>query len=85
MLYVPRYLRQVFPLSLHTQIVVYAVVIFAFWVIPGFRVVLNPLKLLTIGWHELCHITMVRPVCWLDNRSSPEQHVPRPSSPAGPS
>ncbi|KAI0741881.1 peptidase M50B-like-domain-containing protein [Daedaleopsis nitida] len=39
-------------------IVVYAVVIFAFWVIPGFRVVLNPLKLLTIGWHELCHITM---------------------------
>ncbi len=42
------------------QIVVYAVIIFAAWVIPGARVVITPLKLFTIGWHELCHITMVR-------------------------
>ncbi|CDO73276.1 hypothetical protein BN946_scf185008.g38 [Trametes cinnabarina] len=39
-------------------IVVYAVVIFAFWNIPGARTVINPLKLFTIGWHELCHISM---------------------------
>ncbi|KAM5532351.1 hypothetical protein V8D89_013945 [Ganoderma adspersum] len=39
-------------------IVVYAVVIFAAWVVPGARVVITPLKLLTIGWHELCHISM---------------------------
>lgn len=39
-------------------IAVYAVVIFAFWNVPGARVLINPLKLLTIGWHELCHITM---------------------------
>jgi len=39
-------------------IAVYAIVIFAFWNIPGARVIINPLKLLTIGWHELCHITM---------------------------
>ncbi|CAL1714688.1 unnamed protein product [Somion occarium] len=39
-------------------IVVYAVVIFALWNIPGARVLINPLKLLTIGWHELCHIVM---------------------------
>ncbi|KDQ61774.1 hypothetical protein JAAARDRAFT_55110 [Jaapia argillacea MUCL 33604] len=32
--------------------------IFAIWNIPGFRVLLNPLKLMTIGWHELCHIIM---------------------------
>ncbi|KZP16643.1 hypothetical protein FIBSPDRAFT_957884 [Athelia psychrophila] len=37
-------------------IVVYAVVIFGVWHIPGARVLINPLKLLTIGWHELCHI-----------------------------
>ncbi|KAI0821554.1 peptidase M50B-like-domain-containing protein [Irpex lacteus] len=37
-------------------IVVFAVVIFAFWNIPGARVIINPLKLFTIGWHELCHI-----------------------------
>ncbi|KZT10074.1 uncharacterized protein LAESUDRAFT_694683 [Laetiporus sulphureus 93-53] len=37
-------------------IVVYTVVIFAFWVIPGARVVITPLKLFTIGWHEFCHI-----------------------------
>ncbi|EKM49999.1 uncharacterized protein PHACADRAFT_264473 [Phanerochaete carnosa HHB-10118-sp] len=38
-------------------IVVYTVVIFALWNIPGARVLINPLKLFTIGWHELCHIT----------------------------
>ncbi|THH02684.1 hypothetical protein EW026_g204 [Hermanssonia centrifuga] len=38
-------------------IVVYAVVIFALWNVPGARVLINPLKLFTIGWHELCHIT----------------------------
>jgi len=41
-------------------IVVYAVVIFALWNIPGARNLINPLKLFTIGWHELCHIIMVR-------------------------
>jgi len=39
-------------------IVVYAVIIFAFWNIPGARNLINPLKLFTIGWHELCHIVM---------------------------
>lgn len=42
------------------QIVVYFVVILALWNLPGARVVINPLKLMTIGWHELCHITAVR-------------------------
>ncbi|KAJ3548744.1 hypothetical protein NM688_g5257 [Phlebia brevispora] len=37
-------------------IVVYAVVIFALWNVPGARNLINPLKLFTIGWHELCHI-----------------------------
>ncbi|EJD07410.1 uncharacterized protein FOMMEDRAFT_100622 [Fomitiporia mediterranea MF3/22] len=36
--------------------VVFTVVIFALWNIPGARVVINPLKLLTISWHEACHI-----------------------------
>ncbi|KAI6149837.1 peptidase M50B-like-domain-containing protein [Pisolithus tinctorius] len=36
--------------------VVYAVVIFGIWNIPGARTLINPLKLFTIGWHELCHI-----------------------------
>jgi hypothetical protein len=44
------------------QIAVYTVVIFAVWNIPGARTIINPLKLMTIGWHELCHITVVRPV-----------------------
>ncbi|OCH93632.1 hypothetical protein OBBRIDRAFT_885307 [Obba rivulosa] len=39
-------------------IVVYAVVIFAFWNIPGVRALIVPLKLFTIGWHELCHIVL---------------------------
>jgi len=37
---------------------VYMVVIFVLWHAPGVRNVLNPLKLFTIGWHELCHIIM---------------------------
>lgn len=43
----------------YKQIVVYAVVIFAVWNIPAIRNVINPLKLFTIGWHELCHIIAV--------------------------
>ncbi|KAH6916173.1 peptidase M50B-like-domain-containing protein [Coprinopsis sp. MPI-PUGE-AT-0042] len=34
-----------------------AVVIFGFWNVPVIRNLINPLKLFTIGWHELCHIT----------------------------
>jgi len=41
------------------QTVVYAVVIFGMWNIPGARTLINPLKLFTIGWHELCHIIAV--------------------------
>ena len=37
-----------------------AVVIFGFWNVPVVRNLINPLKLFTIGWHELCHITAVR-------------------------
>lgn len=37
-----------------------AVVIFGFWNVPGVRNFINPLKLFTIGWHELSHIIMVR-------------------------
>ncbi|TFK51762.1 hypothetical protein OE88DRAFT_1658371 [Heliocybe sulcata] len=37
-------------------IVVYSVMIFAIWNIPTVRNLINPLKLFTIGWHELCHI-----------------------------
>ncbi|KAJ3731846.1 peptidase M50B-like-domain-containing protein [Lentinula guzmanii] len=33
-----------------------AVVIFGFWNVPGIRHLINPLKLFTIGAHELCHI-----------------------------
>lgn len=39
-----------------------AVVIFGFWNVPGIRNVINPLKLFTIGAHELCHIIAVRVV-----------------------
>ena len=46
-------------ISFSQQIVVYAVVIFAVWNIPAVRNVINPLKLFTIGWHELCHIIVV--------------------------
>jgi hypothetical protein len=47
------------PTSLSQQIVVYTVVIFAVWNIPALRNLINPLKLFTIGWHELCHIIVV--------------------------
>ncbi|KDN42818.1 hypothetical protein RSAG8_06572, partial [Rhizoctonia solani AG-8 WAC10335] len=36
--------------------VVFIVVISALWHIPGARTLINPLKLFTIGWHELCHM-----------------------------
>ncbi|KAF9005917.1 peptidase M50B-like-domain-containing protein [Cyathus striatus] len=38
-------------------IIAMAVVIFGFWNVPVVRNCINPLKLFTIGWHELCHIT----------------------------
>ncbi|KAF8159685.1 peptidase M50B-like-domain-containing protein [Crassisporium funariophilum] len=38
-------------------IVAMAVIIFGFWNVPVVRNFINPLKLFTIGWHELCHIT----------------------------
>lgn len=36
-------------------IIVYAVVLFGLWTIPGARMMIIPLKLFAIGWHELCH------------------------------
>ena len=36
-----------------------AVIIFGFWNVPVVRNVITPLKLFTIGWHELCHISAV--------------------------
>ncbi|KAF8892091.1 peptidase M50B-like-domain-containing protein [Infundibulicybe gibba] len=39
------------------QIIAMAVIIFGFWNVPIVRNCINPLKLFTIGWHELCHIT----------------------------
>ncbi|KAH7335301.1 peptidase M50B-like-domain-containing protein [Rhizoctonia solani] len=36
--------------------VVFIVVISALWHIPGARTLINPLKLFTIGWHELSHM-----------------------------
>lgn len=36
-----------------------AVIIFGFWNVPVVRNVINPLKLFTIGWHELCHVSAV--------------------------
>ena len=37
-----------------------AVVIFGLWNVPIVRKLLNPLKLFTIGLHELFHIFLVR-------------------------
>ena len=57
-----RYHPQTSDRPVHTllpQIVVYAVVIFAVWNIPAVRNLINPFKLFTIGWHELCHIIAV--------------------------
>ncbi|KAF8464545.1 peptidase M50B-like-domain-containing protein [Russula ochroleuca] len=42
-------------LSVLYVIVVYAVVLFGLWTIPGIRLMIIPLKLFAIGWHELCH------------------------------
>ncbi|CAE6454659.1 unnamed protein product [Rhizoctonia solani] len=36
--------------------VVFIVVISALWHIPGARTLINPLKLFTVGWHELSHM-----------------------------
>ncbi|QRV88862.1 pre-mRNA-splicing factor CWC22 [Ceratobasidium sp. AG-Ba] len=36
--------------------IVFIVVISAVWHIPGARTLINPLKLFTIGFHELCHM-----------------------------
>ncbi|KAJ6621355.1 peptidase M50B-like-domain-containing protein [Mycena sp. CBHHK59/15] len=38
-------------------IIAMAVIIFGFWNVPVVRALINPLKLFTIGWHELCHIS----------------------------
>jgi len=38
-------------------IIAMAVIIFGFWNVPIVRNAINPLKLFTIGLHELCHIT----------------------------
>lgn len=37
-----------------------SVMMFGFWNVPIVRNFINPLKLFTIGWHELCHIFAVR-------------------------
>ncbi|KAF8636435.1 hypothetical protein AX17_003617 [Amanita inopinata Kibby_2008] len=38
-------------------IIAMAVIIFGFWNVPIVRNLINPLKLFTIGWHELCHVS----------------------------
>jgi hypothetical protein len=58
------------------QIVVYAVVLFGLWTIPGARLLINPLKLFAIGWHELCHAILVRSPPY----SFPGVHTPRLTS-----
>ena len=42
-----------------------SVIIFGFWNVPIVRNFINPLKLFTIGWHELCHVFAVRFVMYL--------------------
>jgi len=37
-------------------IIAMAVIVFGFWNVPIVRNLINPLKLFTIGWHELCHV-----------------------------
>ena len=66
------YVVRCFPLALylHTlrvlktdgQLVVYAVVLFGLWNIPGARVIITPLKLFAIGWHEVSHAALVRSI-----------------------
>jgi hypothetical protein len=48
-----------------------AVIIFGFWNVPIVRNLMNPLKLFTIGWHELCHVIAVRSVLY------PDEHILR--------
>jgi len=45
------------PAILYSSIV-FLFVVAVFWSLPIIRVVINPLKLYTIGWHELCHIVV---------------------------
>ena len=58
------------------QIVVYAVVIFAVWNIPAVRNLINPFKLFTIGWHELCHIIVVSVLLFGVYCQSPRSSTP---------
>ncbi|KZT59918.1 hypothetical protein CALCODRAFT_493184 [Calocera cornea HHB12733] len=37
---------------------VYLIVIIPLWHLPGARHIITPLKLMIVGWHELCHVTM---------------------------
>jgi len=37
-------------------IIAMTAVIFALWTVPILRSLITPLKLFTIGWHEMCHI-----------------------------
>lgn len=39
-------------------LLVFCVVVFAMWNLPGVKRLINPLKLMTVGWHELCHIAV---------------------------
>ena len=48
-------------LKANGQIVIYAVVLFGLWTIPGVRLIITPLKLFAIGWHELSHAILVSP------------------------
>ncbi|KIJ55320.1 hypothetical protein M422DRAFT_23924 [Sphaerobolus stellatus SS14] len=36
-------------------VLVYVTLVFAVWSVPIIRLVITPIKLFTIGWHELCH------------------------------
>jgi len=45
------------PAILYSSIV-FLFVVAVFWNLPIIRAVINPLKLYTIGWHELCHIVV---------------------------
>jgi len=45
------------PAILYSSIV-FLFVVAVLWNLPVIRAVINPLKLYTIGWHELCHIVV---------------------------
>jgi hypothetical protein len=61
------------------QIVVYAVVLFGLWTIPGARLIINPLKLFAIGWHELCHAILVRPPLFSPHGVRPPRLTAQPT------